>query len=197
MWLVPSLALCALLPAFGACLIDFEEFDFGFVSTASTGLGPTGTGGAGVGGFTTSSSAGGAGGAGPTTVGSTAVTTGSGGAGGNPPGVTVTCGAMTCNVSGGEICCVPQGMVASSMCFMGMTCPGMNVGEVSCDEPGDCPGQVCCGNFTGGGYSQVSCQNSCNGGGNVIICNTTADCTGNDTCQTSSFLPMGYMVCRP
>jgi hypothetical protein len=79
---------------------------------------------------------------------------------------------------------------------MGPTCPA-NGGEVSCDEPGDCPGQICCGTFVANGYSQVQCQNTCQGGGSIIVCDTTAgDCTGNDTCNQSGFLPASYLICN-
>ena len=106
------------------------------------------------------------------------------------------CDSTPCDVSSGGYCCLPD--QGSPSCHAsGNGCAGGET-QVECDEPGDCPGQVCCGTFDGQNsmYTELVCADSCNGPGSVIICDGNGDCSGNDTCQSSNYLPSGYTICR-
>jgi hypothetical protein len=120
---------------------------------------------------------------------------GMGGMGGTPV-VNVLCddAQSLCNTAGDAKCCLPQGMGAP-MCIPSGMC-GNNTTRVECDEPSDCPGQICCGTFSMGDYQVLQCQNSCNGGGQIIVCDNNGDCSGNDTCGQSGLLPTGYQICN-
>jgi hypothetical protein len=104
----------------------------------------------------------------------------------------VQCGGATCDTSGGAACCYATFTQTFSCVATGM-CP---LGEVDifCDGPEDCPGQVCCGNFTMGGYADLSCVDDCNN--DITICGPGGSCSGGDSCQQSGVLPTGYFVCN-
>jgi len=136
-------------------------------STSGTG-GDTGGGGSstsGTGGSSsTSGTAGGGGDAGGGTGGDAGGGTGGGGGGSGNPGV--DCDGNTCQQN--EVCCF---MGQNVSCMDPQQCYGM---EIHCDEPADCPGQVCCAQM---GQQQVHCVNNCQGQMSTV-CYDDNDCQG-------------------
>jgi len=121
---------------------------------------------------------------------------GMGGMGGMPI-TEVACDVALCDVSGSGICCLPKDSQADMpICMASGACTEATHTPVTCDEPGDCPGQQCCGTFSNPVYTTVECTNMCNGNNEFRLCDTTADCSGNDQCEQSLFLPTGYLVCK-
>jgi hypothetical protein len=105
----------------------------------------------------------------------------------------VACATTACDVSSGGYCCLTG--TDQGDCNPAQDCGGGET-RVECDEPGDCPQQICCGTFDGGMYTQLVCADSCNGFGSVVVCDGNGDCSGNDDCLDSQYLPNGYTVCR-
>jgi hypothetical protein len=198
--------------AAATCMMDFDEFDQGVLSTStSSGTTTSGTGGVGGtiftgGGGTTSTS--GTGGSTSGTGGSTSGTGGGtggggggvggqGGAGGAVTTAFVGCETTPCDVSNGGYCCLPQDG-GNASCETGGTGCSDGFAQTFCDEPSDCPpAEECCGTFSIiDGYSLLECVASCSGPSHFILCDSNADCGGNDECDTSSYLPAGYEVCK-
>lgn len=73
--------------------------------------------------------------------------------------------------------------------------------ELSCNEPTDCPNQICCGDLVQGQqvpYTGISCQDTCTGQGKIQLCSANnPQCPPGTTCQQSQILGQGYMICRP
>lgn len=68
-----------------------------------------------------------------------------------------------------------------------------------CDGDEDCSGDdVCCGVYTGTGYSSIDCQAECSTG-NVRLCHYGESCEADDgstyDCASSGFLPASFGVC--
>jgi hypothetical protein len=72
--------------------------------------------------------------------------------------------------------------------------------EVNCDGPEDCPGEICCGTFSIlDGYTVLECAATCDSQGEVIVCDPNgppAQCPGQTNCESSTYLPAGYEVCK-
>jgi hypothetical protein len=73
---------------------------------------------------------------------------------------------------------------------------GANHIQITCNDPGDCAGGVCCGTFQNQTYTDISCQPSCSGFGNITICTDSNQCGFGTTCQDSQYLGNGYKVCK-
>ncbi len=201
-------AAVVLAGAAATCMMDFDEFNHPSLAT-STSTGSTTSGAGGIGGMifpggggttSTSGTGGSAGGTGGSTSGTGGATGGGGGAGGQggaPPTVFVACDQTPCDVSSGGYCCLPQAGGSPSCETGGNGCQN-DYAEVYCDEPGDCPpAEECCGTFSfQNGYTLIECVASCTGPTHYILCDSNADCSGNDQCEPSSYLPTGYEVCK-
>jgi hypothetical protein len=128
-------------------------------------------------------------------------TGGQGGEGGTPvvkdP---IPCGAIEC--SGDDICCVPYGNPAGSLCAP--SCPPDHT-PIHCHDKPDCdPGAYCCGDFDlqANHYVQVVCKSRCSPGFEAItqfeMCGETMQCQSSQwTCEPSQGLPPQYAYCNP
>jgi hypothetical protein len=191
-----------LLSGWAACTLDFDQFEGGSRLDPTTSSTTTSSAG-GSGGSTTLTTTGPGGAGGTTSNGGTGGvtsaggmgggTTSTGGMGGMAPTLSVPCETTPCDVSGNGICCLPT--MGGAQCITTGSCTGQRY-PVTCNEPADCPGQVCCGDFSINNYTLLECRSTCIGLGEVIICSSNNDCGGGDTCQNSQFLPSGYQVCR-
>lgn len=125
--------------------------------------------------------------------------------GGGPSSGDITCGILApdrCDVAAGERCCilVPGidhciGPDESCEC----TGPDCLATVAECDGPEDCDdGQVCCGTFSGEGYSRIKCQASCDEDDQRELChpNGPACSTQGAICERSPSLPLGYHRCE-
>jgi hypothetical protein len=124
------------------------------------------------------------------------MTGGNGGTAGSGGGVVeVACPSAPCDVSSGGVCCLPL-LGQTGQCLPSGNCMVTET-SVTCDGPEDCPGEICCGTFSGGNYTVLECSPTCNGQGNVIVCDSAGpnQCMGNANCVPSNFLPPGYEVC--
>jgi hypothetical protein len=154
------------------------------------GPGPDGGFGPGSGGFGP-----GAGGFGPGAGG------GPGGAGGSPA---IDCTIDVC--TGGNVCCFDDDDPMGNFCSAPGTCPGSHI-EVSCQNPSDCPGEICCGiyDFVGmsTGYEAVLCDPTCNPPefdlDGIRMCGDDPSvCPGGPMdCLDSATLPDGFFYCDP
>ncbi|MEJ7729783.1 MAG: hypothetical protein WKG00_11245 [Polyangiaceae bacterium] len=115
------------------------------------------------------------------------------GEGGGPPGdVVVWCAGAPCQ--GGEVCCFHLENRDLDNCGSAGQCGGGFM-EISCSGPGDCPGQVCCGEWQNF-YTDISCQPTCNGP-DVTLCTGDEDACGpGQFCSASGSLGAGYDVCK-
>ncbi|HTJ81716.1 MAG TPA: hypothetical protein VL400_08315, partial [Polyangiaceae bacterium] len=105
-------------------------------------------------------------------------------------GLTIDCDGTPCDISGGDVCCVDKNDQTATC---KASCTG-NETDVTCSQPADCPGQICCG--TGGfPYSQVQCQDDCTGG--TTLCEPGVTNCDPLSCGQSGYLPDGYFVCKP
>lgn len=188
-----------------ACTQDYGQFGFGGggVGGASTSTTTT-TGSAG---GTTSSTAastssgggegGAGGGAGGGATSSTSSSSSGGGMGGAPPDVSVACpdAGNACAIEGNQRCCIRRSNLAEASCQTS-SCPGNRI-TTRCDEPGDCPGQVCCANVFGGAVSSLGCRADCEGDSRTL-CNPAAamPCEGALDCLQDTQLPTGYFSCQ-
>lgn len=168
-----------------ACTNDYDEFEFNGGSPAE-------------GGGTTVQNGGGGnpptnGGNPPTDGGGGMATTDGGstneGGGGSPPVGDLPCG------DGGlcaQACCIDEDGASDGTCEP--SC-GSNEGELRCDEPSDCPGQVCCLHIASGNgdIEDSTCSDSCTGN-DLTICSDSGDCDGNN-CDPNNDLPDGYNTC--
>ena len=118
---------------------------------------------------------------------------GGGGAGGGPTGVTVPCGRATeCDVDGGQFCCVPMTGGKSGECAT--NCQG-NEATLACNEPDECPGQVCCLRDSMGNYTSSECrdEDDCF---DATLCDPAADdCPPDSDCVQHPDMPPGYFYC--
>ena len=114
-----------------------------------------------------------------------------GGMGGSA-GLAVKCDVTPCDVSDGAVCCLPTAGRAPVCDDNGMCDASDTI--VTCDEPSDCPGEVCCAVHTGTEFATVQCQSTCADSLNFIVCDDPAECMAPMTCQ-QSLLPTGYKVC--
>ncbi len=176
------MAACGLALAFGASCSDETETDGTTTSTSGTGGSTTssGTGGSTGGGGSTSTSG---------TGGSTS-TSGTGGGGGGVGGggdSGVDCDGTTCGPN--DVCCAVGGIMS---CSDSQDCGGI---QIHCDNPGDCPGEICC--FQSPSFQ---CVQSCPGQNNEV-CDGDEDCTGGTTnccpyiLNTSLPTVCGYAPC--
>jgi hypothetical protein len=140
-----------------------------------------------------------------------------GGAGGGDGGATdgavahpngdtkIACGAnLTCTV-GSQLCCavnLASGTPSFSCKPSSSRCEGT---PITCDDGADCPGQMCCGQFSAdNGYRSISCMPSCSGTMNgdklVRFCNPSAqpdECAAQGgVCRASAGF-VGYYRCEP
>ena len=156
----------------------------GATSTTSQATGsPTGGGGAPT---TSTTGGGGAGGAG-----GTAVTT-STSTGGNQ--VQVFCNGNPCDP--GQVCCFVRNNPGATMCGAPGSCQDPAI-EISCNEPADCPGGACCGQWDGQTYTGISCQPTCDGFDQILMCEGDANvCPPGSDCFPSMILGDGYSFCQ-
>ena len=199
-------------------LLDQDSGSGGTGGSTSPGPGPVGPGpvGPGAGGFGNDaggpiaggfSSVGGFGGFGPGGFGGVpdggSAGSAMGGAGGGITG-TIDCTTDTC--SGGEVCCFDDDDVMASFCAAPGSCPASHI-QISCQQPSDCPGEICCGifDFVGGqqGYEEVRCDPACNPPEfdlmGIQMCGAEpATCPGGAMdCVDSATLPEGFNYCQP
>ncbi|NUP09018.1 MAG: hypothetical protein HOW73_23455 [Polyangiaceae bacterium] len=174
------------------CTNDYDQFTFGGGSPGTGGTPGTGGSSGPTGGQSTSNggapSTGGEGGMGgtPTTDGGMG---GMPGTGGMPPGVEVPCGGETCNVDAGEECCIDNDGAPFGTCKS--NCAGFEA-SLECNEPADCPGQLCCLDDSGGNLDGSHCGDFC---GDEELCDpANPDCGGGD-CVQHPDLPDGYFFC--
>jgi hypothetical protein len=125
-------------------------------------------------------------------------------------GPPVACAGGTCNPN--QVCCFnPTG--PGDHCGDKGKCPAGYV-ELSCSQPADCPGQVCCATFilTNGGqtvqYTGASCAASCGDlSKEFTLCSGTctpppmggcvsAACQPGTLCWQSTLLGAGYDICH-
>src|SRR5512145_3038022 len=91
----------------------------------------------------------------PQSASSSAVTTTTG-SGGGTPGIQVSCGGVSCDVSDGITCCLTKPEGDGRCVPPGEDCLG-NETSVLCDGPEDCASdEVCCGD-TSIGFDQLLC----------------------------------------
>lgn len=125
-----------------------------------------------------------------------------GGASGNSSGTyafgTIGTGVVECAFIGdanecpaSTACCdkFPKGDTSCVSSLAECVCePGDPCVKVGCDDPADCPGQVCCGKFGGviGEFSGSSCKPSCDPVLDAVICSQESDCTPAQNCLASS-----------
>lgn len=117
---------------------------------------------------------------------------GMGGMGGMPPVVDVPCGdgVGVCNVDAGESCCIPQDGASTGTCKN--SCQG-NEASLDCNEPADCPGQICCLNDSGPDWDSSRCQDDCF---DEVLCDPqNPDCGQFDDCIPHPDMPPGYFYC--
>ncbi len=98
-------------------------------------------------------------------------------------GAEVACGANVCTA--GNACCFSDNGGATDARCVGprATCAGTNTQLVTCDDPSDCPGQICCARVSGYRLDPVACVPTCtgpvdagSGSGSFTVCRTGADC---------------------
>ncbi len=195
-------AAAALVCAAATCMMDFDEFDrMSLPTSTSTGSSTSGGGGiggtifTGGGGTSTSGTGGSTSGTGGSTGGAGGTTSSGGGVGGGET-VSVACDETPCDVTNGHCCLHQNG--GPAVCESGGNDCLDGHAEVHCDEPGDCPsGQRCCGTFDNAeGYTLIECVSSCTGPSHFILCDGNGDCSGNDECENTSYLPSSYQVCK-
>lgn len=115
---------------------------------------------------------------------------GNGGAGGNGIVNGIDCGnGDTCDVENGELCCINNNGATSGQCQT--NCQGNEAG-LACDEPLDCPGEVCCLNDSMGDYTSSQCQAMCF---DTLLCTVDGDCDGG-ACVDATDLPPGILKCE-
>ncbi|MDT9120776.1 hypothetical protein RSW84_25415, partial [Escherichia coli] len=81
-----------------------------------------------------------------------------------------------------EICCLC--LESASMDHCAGSC-GSDYYDLGCNEPSDCPGQICCGHFDeffGDFLGVISCASSCPAP-SERLCATTEDCGGGQVCR--------------
>jgi hypothetical protein len=197
-------ALVVVAASAATCMMDFDEFDHMLLPTStSTSTTSTGTGGAGGtiftggGGTSTSGTGGSTSGTGGSTGGSGGSTSSGGGGGAGGGAVTVACDEAPCDLSNDGHCCLPQSGGTPTCESQGNDC-AEGYAEVHCDEPGDCPGgDECCATFDyQTGFTLIECVGNCGGPDHFTVCDSNNDCGGNDNCETSSYLPSSYQVCK-
>lgn len=182
-----------------ACTNDYDQFNFGGAQptggTTNTGGTTVNTGGMGSGGGGAPSTGGMGSGGTPSTggmgSGGTPSTGGMGGMGGSPPVVEVPCGdgVPPCDIGAGESCCIDNNGASGGTCKS--NCQG-NEAALDCNEPADCPGQLCCLEAGGGDVSFSRCEDSCS---DETICDpANPDCGGN-SCVQHPDMPPGYFYC--
>jgi hypothetical protein len=133
---------------------------------------------------------------GPTTTTTTTTTTASSSSGTTAP--PLACAGGSCGA--GQVCCFnPSG--PGDHCGTKGNCP-QGYSELSCSDPADCPGGVCCAQFQLFNmqvyYTGISCQPSCNNqGSEFVICGPTETsvCPPGTQCIQSQLLGSGYMIC--
>jgi hypothetical protein len=119
---------------------------------------------------------------------------------GRDPGI--YCGKSFCT-PGQQVCCATgtQGARGYACTQDPNACTGI---PISCDDPADCGGQHCCGQFSQlTGYVSISCQASCdgtapNGDSYVEMCDPAISpgaCAVGTSCALSKALP-GFSVCQ-
>lgn len=109
---------------------------------------------------------------------------------------TVTCpNATETTCSAGKACCTQVPFKADSCVDSLSACPcGPNWDRCSvtgCDEPGDCPGAVCCAtiNLNRSGlheFAGSSCKPGCDPAADIVVCNQISDCASGQSCMQSS-----------
>lgn len=112
---------------------------------------------------------------------------------------TLTCGTESCNVAT-QTCCVSVavGSVGAHCVPIGAACTGASL---TCDEPADCPGQVCCfGLLAGGGAvtvgSRCAPRAGCTGITRFIVCRASSDCpAATPTCCNTTGVPICQTAC--
>jgi hypothetical protein len=68
---------------------------------------------------------------------------------------------------------------------------------IACDEPADCPGQICCAHreVQNAAYDDVTCSSQCDDNDRVVCDPGAPMCPPGSSCQGSQLLPPGYYVC--
>ena len=112
---------------------------------------------------------------------------------GEPPdGPVVWCKGAPCQA--GDVCCFNLQNANLDTCGSAGQCGGGFI-EIACSGPGDCPGQVCCGDWQNF-YTDVSCQATCDDP-DVTLCTGDPNACGPEQfCDASQTLGAGYDVCK-
>lgn len=204
-----GLGLVGLL-AGSACTEDFGQFQFtgegggagtggapattsSLITTGTATTGTTTTGTTTTGSTTTGSTTGSTT-TGTTTATTTAATTTSGG---GP--IDVPCGSGgTCDVeNSNEFCCISNNGGTNGNC--NVDCNNGNEAQLECNEPDDCPGEVCCiDRPSATSVSDSQCTGgSCTAGGEFIACTIGGPACASGSCSQLAGLPVGYLACQP
>ena len=84
-------------------------------------------------------------------------------------------------------------MLLPALCAALLASCGGNEAALTCNEPSDCPGQICCLVLApNDSFDGSSCAGNCTGN-DLTLCSDSGDCGGND-CQQNADLPDGYLV---
>ena len=104
----------------------------------------------------------------------------------------VACGAVSCDVASGSLCC--NDYVSTPSCAAACTASAGDTRH--CDGPEDCANQKCC-LVIGNAHSNSTCQTSC-GTSAEVMCHGDVDCPIGERCCPSD--PKSYPgsgVCLP
>ena len=123
---------------------------------------------------------------------------------GDPPGPTVECGGVACDVSQGGACCFDLND-EQLQCSANDNCSGKEV-VLTCDQPDDCTeGTVCCAlrDFGQKYYDATSCVQQCNDPSRILCDPNGPPCDPFEiggfvvqpVCKQSALLPNGYFIC--
>jgi hypothetical protein len=112
--------------------------------------------------------------------------------GDRPVGVVVWCQNAPCEM--GQVCCFHLQDPNLDSCGSAGQC-GQGFMEISCSGPGDCPGEVCCGNWEAF-YTDISCQPACTGQDVTLCTGDATACDQGQVCDASGSLGAGYDVCK-
>lgn len=129
---------------------------------------------------------------------------GDGGSGGTTtttttvPPVEVPCKDPSVNCAPGQVCCFHKTNAALDTCGQSGAC-GADFAELSCNEPADCPNQICCISSVSDGVNtsleSIKCAPTCSGALQRAACSVPADCPSSSCVDVFATPYPGYLGC--